>query len=156
MSGSQKLVGWQSESGGRDTLDIIENCLLTILACTWSIQHINVPKLDTEWYWTFGRKIKWAVFTIFFPEYILTHAILEFVMAWNSLHLIKNSKIPSFSIKLPWLFRFFCHNTFSDLETGDRLPDWTLTHSYFANMGGFFVEEHGSKNNTLEKDRKGS
>jgi hypothetical protein len=155
MSRGQKLVGWQSDSGGRDTLDIIENCLLTILACTWSIQHLNVPELGTEWYWTLGTKIKWAVFTIFF---ILAHAILEFSMAWNSLFLIKNSETPTFHIKLPRLFRYFCHSGPSDLENGDKLPDWTITHSYFANMGGFYLfkEDRSRKNLMSSEDRDGS
>jgi hypothetical protein len=157
MSTNQQLVGWQSDSGGRDTLDIIENSLLTILACTWSIQHLNVPKLDTEWYWTLATKIKWAVFTVFFPEFILAHAILEFIMAWNSLKLFENSE--HFHVKAPRLFRCFCHSeNSSDLEKGTPSTDWTLTHSYFANMGGFYlVEEDRSETSSKSKeDRKGT
>jgi hypothetical protein len=85
MSGDQKLVGWQSDSGGRDIFDIIESSLLTILACTWSIQHLNVPNLGTEEHWIPGTKIKWAVFTIFFPEFIPAHAILEFILSWHGI-----------------------------------------------------------------------
>ena len=177
MSGNQKLVGWQLASGGRNTLDIIENCLLTILACTWSIQHLNVPKRDTEWYWILGTKIKWAVFTVFFPELILAYAILEFIMAWKSLKSFKKIR-SELLVERPWVFQlykkpvrwFLCicnaKGSSSDPEKGIQSllhciwhpkskkglqgskppkPDWTLTHTYFANMGGFYLIEEEPK-----------
>lgn len=38
MAAGEAVVGWQANPGRRGTLTIIENCLFTIIACTWSVQ----------------------------------------------------------------------------------------------------------------------
>lgn len=37
-------VNFVASPGMRGSLDILWSCLFTILACTWSIQHLNVPE----------------------------------------------------------------------------------------------------------------
>ncbi|KUJ06243.1 uncharacterized protein LY89DRAFT_557241, partial [Mollisia scopiformis] len=93
---------------------IIENCIFTILACTWSLQHLNIPNLDDKFWSKILRKCKWAVLTIFFPEFLMAHAIFEFVKP-------------------------------------DDTFEWKLTHSYYANMGGFrlYTREDPPKTLTL-------
>jgi hypothetical protein len=160
MSGNQELVGWQSDSGGRDTLDIIENCLLTIFACTWSIQHLNVPRLGASFLEKLRTKAQWAVCTMFFPEFILAHAILELVMAGNSLLLLSERQ----PVNPPRWFHYIWRSVEKkahDLENGQQVPskfDWTLTHIYFANMGGFYLTGEDVSDNKLksEKDWKGN
>jgi len=156
MSNNEELVGWQSDSGGRDTLDIIENCLLTIVACTWSIQHLNVPRRGASTWTKLRTKVKWAVFTIFFPEVFLAHAILELVMAWNDFSLLREKQPqhvdPPWWVRSSWGLRCLKR---SDLESGHKdqtlAVKWTLTHTYFANMGGFYLVEPDRS----EKDKKG-
>lgn len=36
-------AGWQPNPDRRGTLGIVESCLFTVFACTWSFQHLNVP-----------------------------------------------------------------------------------------------------------------
>ncbi|KAK0707272.1 hypothetical protein B0H67DRAFT_647464 [Lasiosphaeris hirsuta] len=65
----------------RSTLGILWNCLSIIILCTWSIQHLNVPRIRGDpgnfrqrilWsildLWT---KLKWMILTILVPEYLL-------------------------------------------------------------------------------------
>jgi len=157
MSGNQELVGWQSDSGGRGTLDIIENCLLTIVACTWSIQHLNVPRRRDSFWKILGTKLKWASFTMLFPEFILAHAILELVMAGNGLSSLAEKQ----HVNPPRWCRYFWHfkSNASDPENGHRaqIPseDWTLTHIYFANMGGFYLVGNDRPDNKLESGKDG-
>ncbi len=74
-------VGWQSSPGRRGTLDIIISCMTTIFACTWSIQHLNVPgRNDTSWT-NLARGAKWMAITILLPEFTLAHAVFELDMA---------------------------------------------------------------------------
>lgn len=158
MNASQTLVGWQSNPDTRGTLDIIENCLLTILACTWSIQHLNVPRRGDGSLKILGRKAKWAVFTILFPEFILANAVLELVMAINDL-----SRFSSHCANPPWWFHYIPHfkTKASDQESNQPAPleyRWTLTHIYFANMGGFYLTDKDTPYNKLkcEIDGKGN
>ncbi|KAI8629518.1 hypothetical protein F5Y19DRAFT_464619 [Xylariaceae sp. FL1651] len=153
MEPKDTVVGWQAGPGRRGTLTIIENCLFTIIACTWSIQHPNVPRLDEAWWRTLLRKCKWAIFTLFFPEFIMAHAILEFVMAKEDMKLL--DKEGHLDNNPPWFFRYSrqplasCNDTEAirgepSLVSGDvgqQEVKWTLTHCYFANMGGFYIRD---------------
>ncbi|KAI0418917.1 hypothetical protein F5X98DRAFT_96117 [Xylaria grammica] len=160
MDSEGVAVGWQSSPGRRGTLTIIENCLFTIIACTWSIQHPNVPGLGEAGWRTLIRKCKWTVFTLFFPEFLMAHAILEFVMA------VENMKsldiLGHLHDSLPWFYRRVRRHPLNsdDMETGRvksaSVPGgagqsevkWTLTHCYFANMGGFYIRDDDQPSST--------
>jgi len=70
----QEFVGWVDLSDTRGTFDILSNCLLTIVACTWSVLHLNLPDHEDSYWRKLLRKLKWTIVTIFFPEFILAHA----------------------------------------------------------------------------------
>ncbi|KAI1172758.1 hypothetical protein F4777DRAFT_581613 [Nemania sp. FL0916] len=157
MASKDAAVGWQASPSRRGTLDIIENCLFTIIACTWSIQHLNVPRLHEAWRPGLLRKCKWAIFTIFFPEFLMAHAIVEFVTAVEDMRLLEEKGLLEDSF--PWLYRLFwrspnCSND-EEARKSKRLPAtgdareqevrWTLTHCYFANMGGFYIRDTTSQ-----------
>lgn len=163
---SEEAVGWQTGGCYRGTLDIVSTCLSTIIACTWSIQHLNIPATDDSGWEKFKRKMKWMIITVLFPELILIHAMFEFHMAWTALRLMGKEKK---SVEWPWWFRNpplswlpYCRQYLDlkdenlespdveDLESRDaKIPGnqvgkdelkktkWTLAHCYFANMGGF-------------------
>jgi hypothetical protein len=71
------FVGWVSEGDTRATWDILTSCLLTIMACTWSVLHLNLPDQEDGSWCKIRRKLKWTVVTVFFPEFILAHAASE-------------------------------------------------------------------------------
>lgn len=156
ISGDEE-VGWQSGSCYRGTWDIVSTCLSTIIACTWSIQHLNIPATDDGRWKKGGRKVKWMMITVLFPELVLIHAMLEFYMAWSALRLMgKEQK----SVEWPWWAQM---PSFSWLPSHCRDPDakdkdpesqdgtdesgkrWTLTQCYFANMGGFIYTAKGKR-----------
>lgn len=134
---NDQLVGWQGGIGRRSTWNIISNCLSTIIACTWSVQHLNIPSpADTLWkrWW---RSFKWMIITILFPELIIIHAIFEVQMAWQAFQLMRrNGK----NVELPWWMRRpSWRNPPGKARTHDR--KWTLTHCFYGNMGGFCYGE---------------
>ena len=113
----------------RGTLDILWSCLFTIIACTWTIQHLNVPEQmdretrDLSWYKTLRRNVrglmktlKWMLVTIVAPEYILGKAGADFYAAYESKQQMKS---------------------YADLDDAE----WSLTHAFFANMGGFVLPQ---------------
>ncbi|KAI1820387.1 hypothetical protein F4861DRAFT_69781 [Xylaria intraflava] len=104
MAAETSTVGWQASPDRRGTSTIIENCLFTIFACTWTVQHLNVPELDEKWWPVFLRQLKWTVITLFFPEFIMTHAILESMMAVENMRELENMEL--LDDNSPWFFRY--------------------------------------------------
>ena len=104
--------GWVSPPNERGTLDIVENCLLTIILCSWSALCLNVPPPKKN-NWSFTRlRINWMVFTIFFPEVVVAFAGEQWESACQSVEDFK---------KLGY-------------------PQWTMRHAFFADMGGFHLK----------------
>ena len=163
-------VGWQAGGHQRGTWAIISNCLSTIFACTWTIQHLNVPgkrTSDSKWDLKF-RSCKWMLFNILFPEFIVLRAAFELLMAMKALNqMAENGK----DVAYPWwyhrhlslstlvrqflgLWRSF-RGTPSSSDPHDgrdsekQEPDedrkWTLTQCFFANSGGFYYEDRASQ-----------
>jgi hypothetical protein len=149
-------------------LSIIKTCAATIFACTWTIQHLNVPATnDGEWR-RFFRACKWMLVTVLLPEFILAHAILELVLAIRSMESKKAPPLvgrdpsqgeirveyPAWMPVIPAFVTAWSAirseslwvNTIETqaFDEGQTCPErpsrkytWTLTHAYFANMGGF-------------------
>jgi hypothetical protein len=171
---SKPWVGWQLSPARRGTFDILQTCILTILACTWSVLHLNVPAPREKYSRKLKRKILSTVVTIFLPEVILAHAIVERRMAVDSLAEIR--KIQDIDLcYMPWSWRGLCASASKTLYrvlcccTGKRSRaeavsdrglesqpshsnrddsgresrvEWTLTHSYYLNMGGLRLRGH--------------
>jgi hypothetical protein len=161
MPESDASVEWQGSPGRRGTLTILWSCLITVLACTWSIQHLNLPgPRDGPWAQML-RKCKWAAITLLFPEFIMAHAIYELAMAIHDLGKLEARRARTVEpwwlklaqgkqVKPPaWLTRVLCccclgreaQVELHRKEEGQaEQHPWTLTHCYLANMGGFSVD----------------
>ena len=131
----------------RGTLDILWSCTFTLFICTWTVQHLNIPrqrrviassKLQSL-KWTFQSiqyRSKWMIFSLIFPEVLVGQEFQEWVLAQRSYEDLKEQ------------------STIDDSE-------WSLTHAFFANMGGFVLnikEDSGpvtSGNNPVRKSVEG-
>ena len=155
---TERLVPWQPNPSRRGALAILESCIFTIVACTWSIQHLNVPAPDDRPSAQIWRKIWAAVLTVLLPETMLSLAIVERAAAIQSLQKLKNdpdSKIDDLEVLDPWTWRLAVASLWARLrnlicccsvqapdsaEAGIEMHEtrvkWTLKHSYYANMGG--------------------
>ncbi|KUI73049.1 hypothetical protein VM1G_08193 [Cytospora mali] len=138
----------------------MSNCLSTIIACTWSVQHLNVPGSQRDgklsrWL----RSVKWMIITILFPELMIIHAVFELIMAVQALRMMEQSgkfverpwwlqqfSLSSLPKQLSSLLKGLKHKEASDSESQTvDVPKWTLTHCYFANMGGFYYKYKGQR-----------
>lgn len=128
----QDLYNFVSAPNIRSTLDIFWTCLTTIIACTYTVLHLNIPEQrdgrDTckqGWRATLRRSVKWrwkatklsliwTVITILGPEVYTGLAIDDIIDAKRTLRHL------------------------SDLPP-DKIPisGWTLAHAHYINMGGF-------------------
>ena len=142
------LVGWQANPSRRGTLEIVWNCALTIFACTWSIQHLNLPAPEDGALKRFLRKVGWAVWTILFPEFLLALGGAELCTALQSMKSLKGCgkfriRAPDLKYYVRWLLP---NKPKRDAESGEESdpeheqePEWTLEHSYYAMMGGYLL-----------------
>ena len=97
-----------------------------IIACTWTIQHLNVPEQRNgrdsgrvgglKWKLKgFLQSIKWMVITMLAPEFIMGMACYD----------------------LLWGMK--CDRKLRRFASQDQVP-WTLAHTHYANMGGFAIQ----------------
>lgn len=155
-----KVVGWQPNPNRRGALSILESCIFTIIACTWSIQHLNVPapwETAPEIRW---RRIRHALMTLLMPEIVLAHAIVERAAAIQSLKELRDAEIEDLEVcYVPWSWRrsmswlrqwlrrtLICRSgrvlgseevpAQNEVEIEPARVKWSLLHSYYANMGG--------------------
>ena len=171
-------IGWENGPTQRGTLTLVWSCMSTVIASTWTILHLNIPgRYDGVWL-KIGRKTKWMLITILFPEFIFSKALSELQMAVDDLYAMKEkgavtgwdvefgSSLEFLRKVIHFLERPFSPNAISrttkntndsstatppkasetntvvhpsthsydPASSGARV--WTLTHSYFANMGG--------------------
>jgi hypothetical protein len=124
-TGPSTTVNFVSSADKRGTIDILFSCLFTIIACTWTVQHLNVPEQregrDPGWLgnikWTMKRtwtSTKWMLLTVLAPELLLAKNMAD---------------LDSVNINIVKLQEFAAQ---------DGVP-WTRVHSLFANMGGFVI-----------------
>ena len=123
----------------RGTLDIAWSCLFTIISCTWTIQHPNIPwqrehfrpgalnwltwKLSN--YFVF---LWWFLGTIIAPEYLLTKYLDDYIQAKRGA------------------------KKFAQLASDDNV-EWTPSHHQFARMGGFVMRTHVASFSTQYSDK---
>ena len=150
-SSPRSHVTWVSPPAVRGTMDIIFSTFSVLLICTWAIQHLSVPPHKTH-FWNHKivkdarysaflddarfnyTKLKWMGMSLLAPEYILAKALSEFLAAHDSrrqfVELQAAHKLPKQPVEWPG-------ESESSKLLGKR--EWTTTHGYFANMGGFIL-----------------
>lgn len=122
---TEGLHSFVSAPNVRGTLDILWSCLATIIACTYTVLHLNIPEQRDErdrdrgwrgnmkWWWKSMRtNINWTLITILAPEWYSGTAIQELTLLRN-LQGLPKAQHPA--------------------------RGWTLAHVFFVNMGGFRI-----------------
>ncbi|KAF8315085.1 uncharacterized protein EI90DRAFT_3088906 [Cantharellus anzutake] len=92
----------------RTMWSMVYSCLLTIFACVWTALHPEVPEQYSAWSFERGSRNLEMILTLVSPELAVRAAWTEFSKAWR----------------------------ISQKCAG--IQGWTLTHSYFVIMSGFF------------------
>lgn len=126
---AEGLHNFVSAPNVRGTLDILWSCLATILACTYTVLHLNIPeqrdeqdrkagwKGNMKWWWKGTRtSIDWTLIIVLAPERYFGTAIQELIEAKRLL--LDLQRVPK--IQHP-------------------ARGWTLAHAFFVNMGGFRI-----------------
>lgn len=128
-SGSE-TVSYVSSPNTRGTLNIVWSCLFTIISCTWTVQHPDVPSTrqrehypEGKWGWLTWKLERWEyasawfLVTIIAPEILLAKHLGDLRDAQA---LMKD---------------------FKKVAMEDDVQ-WTHTHCMFAVMGGFVMRSN--------------
>ncbi|KAI9782805.1 MAG: hypothetical protein M1839_004556 [Geoglossum umbratile] len=107
----------------RGTIDVLWNSFFTAALCIRAVQRLNVPPQEPQpatWAQKLARKLdppklKWMFITLLAPEFLLGKAVVERLSAKCSYEKIRH-----------W----------AEIDG----VDWSVAHSYLANMGGFVIQ----------------
>ncbi|KAI8629832.1 hypothetical protein F5Y19DRAFT_464492 [Xylariaceae sp. FL1651] len=116
-SSTPNHYSWVPSSDTRGTLDIVWPCLTTIALCLWSMLHLNLPAKDDTIRTQCLRRLRWTFLSILCPEMPILFAFAQLSSARQSVEEMK---------KLP------------------NPPEWSITHGFYADSGGFIFEAVGS------------
>ncbi|CAM6123449.1 unnamed protein product [Calypogeia fissa] len=98
-----------SAPNSRGTLQLLWSCVFTLITCTWTVQHVDIPRPEDEKK-PIGDKVWMTLVTLLAPEYLVGKAFEDLVRARESVK-----------------------------KMGEQFPNWTLTHAFFAEMGGYIL-----------------
>lgn len=111
------ITSWQSSPNSRGSFDIIWSCLKTIALCAWVSVCINVPTSERRSGEHVRDKFHFVLLTLSGPELIFMLAFGQYLSARRSV------------------------KSFADLG----YKEWTLTHAFYADMGGIVIQPRGWK-----------
>ncbi|KAG2034689.1 hypothetical protein BDR03DRAFT_1013146 [Suillus americanus] len=125
-----------SSSHTRTLWDILSSCGITLFACTWTAIHPDIPGKDEGVAAIFLRRLLLMVMAFLAPEFAVAWAACQYIHARRFVKDCENVDNISDSSKIS-----------SAVFTG-----WTLTHGFFADMGGFVLYVNGELRAILTPD----
>ncbi|EUC41707.1 hypothetical protein COCMIDRAFT_40165 [Bipolaris oryzae ATCC 44560] len=129
-------VGFVHEDNECDTISLLISCFATLGLCVYSAVHLNIPRKGEGNYQVLLRELQWCFLGLFAPELILYTAWRQLASARQLCHEIENSTM------------------LTESHMGDPKTSWTITHGFYASMGGFAIELDNTdhRNPTLFND----
>ncbi|KAF8312757.1 uncharacterized protein EI90DRAFT_3092902 [Cantharellus anzutake] len=106
----------------RTMWSIVYGCLLTVFACVWTAAHPDIPEPSNSIWPPRKSRIGLMGISLVSPEAILATACYQFLLSWR---ISKKYKM---------------------------VEGWTLTHSYFVAMDGFFDPSKGGQGKAVDPD----
>lgn len=137
---SSAEVNYVSSCNVRGTLDILWSCTFTLFICTWTVQHLNIPRQRigsskrSLWgtFSTFAKsswpKTKWMIVTLVLPELLVGRAVQD----WMAARISSHDKRMKYCARLDGTV-------------------WAIEHGFYANMGGFIVTVNSKVQENLRK-----
>lgn len=144
----------------RTLWDIIWSCGITLFACAWTAMHPNIPGMNEKKLAIFFRRILIMFTMLIAPELILTWASLQLYSAlaakkqFNGALGARPAKAhdKNSDLELPLRGRFLESSGSSNAYRPAEFEEWTVTHGFFAWMGGFMLYVDREPRATLTPD----
>ena len=106
--------GFVQDPNGRGTLTILLSCLAVLFLNTWTVLHLNVPPYKSPWR-NYMHKCKWWIIALICPDGLAVSSAEQWRNARHSVKALQKT--------YPW---------------------WTITHGFYAEMGGYRVVSDAS------------
>ena len=103
-------LGFVPEPDGRGTFGILWSSLAVLFLNTWTVLHLNIENPDINFWQSVLHKLEWITIATIAPEFISLGAVDDYDSAKTLQRIMKG-----------------------------RVHWWTVTHGYYANMGGYKV-----------------
>ncbi|KAG2147719.1 uncharacterized protein EDB93DRAFT_1103997 [Suillus bovinus] len=130
-----------SPSDTRTLWDILLSCGLTLFACTWTAIHPNIPGVNDGVVLIIFYRLCLMVVALFIPEFMTIWAMAQFHYAQRAAMDFNRG----FGAQ-----RAQSHSDDQAICQSERaVTEWTLTHGFFALMGGFVLYVKGEPRATL-------
>lgn len=139
-----------SSCNTRTLLDILSSCGLTLFACTWTAIHLDIPGMDEGIVAITFRHLLLMVIAFLAPE---------FVVAWAAWQLLCARQVAKDFNDITHAQHYDDHRavwqrTLAAVSLGDipirsSAAGWSLTHGFFAQMGGFVLYVDDKRRATL-------
>ncbi|KAG1781120.1 hypothetical protein EV702DRAFT_644763 [Suillus placidus] len=147
----------------RTLWNILLSCGLTLFACTWTAIHPNIPGMDEGKLAITSRRLCIMVIALIAPELMITWATRQFLSAREAANAF-NDEFCADRAKTHGDDRDTSEGTvtlvndISGASESSGAPrhaefkGWTITHGFFAWMGGFMLYVDGKPRATLTPD----
>ncbi|KAG1848971.1 hypothetical protein DFJ58DRAFT_889592 [Suillus subalutaceus] len=146
----------------RTLWDILLSCWLTLFACTWTAIHPDVPRMDEGKVAITFRRLLLMVMALLGPEFVISWAAWQFLCArqvakdFNDAFDAQRSQ-PHEDCQVVWqgepeILLLDDISNSSKSSSASSSARWTLTHGFFAWMGGFMLYVDGKPRATLTPD----
>jgi hypothetical protein len=116
LSKERLVSGFVQDPNGRGTFSILWSCLAVLLLNTWTVLHLNIPPHQSPWR-NYLHKVKWWIIALICPDGLAVSSCEQWRNARTSVKALKKA--------YPW---------------------WTITHGFYAEMGGYRVEQDAGNN----------
>ncbi|KAK4184543.1 hypothetical protein QBC35DRAFT_455175 [Podospora australis] len=123
---SDLAPSWVLEPDGRGTFGILRSCIITLALCVYTAIHLNIPGAEDAKTTVYLRKAKWVVIAMFAPELVV-------YVAW-----CQRQEARWFYKEITKALVYFEQTT--PAPKIRRNHTWTMTHSWYAYMGGFSLD----------------
>ncbi|KIK91058.1 hypothetical protein PAXRUDRAFT_650967 [Paxillus rubicundulus Ve08.2h10] len=107
----------------RSIWSIILSCLVSLVACSWNAVHPNIPGVDERWWTILFRRLGIMALVAIAPELLLVWVFQQFTSAGMAAKAFNEWRATS--------------------DKGNQFEEWSRTHGFFAEMGGFQLYFNG-------------
>lgn len=153
---------WQPEPSTRGTWSILSVCIITTSLCVWTAVHLNIPPSNQK-YAQSWRKLYWLGVGLFAPEMVAYTAWYQRLATAKGLQDIRKAAGHKPTVSwlkkiLDWFHRRDLYEVHAGGKSGGQelptpnLPcqnEWTMTHAFYAYMGGFALDSTGANGPVL-------
>ncbi|KAG2338838.1 hypothetical protein BDR05DRAFT_1003916 [Suillus weaverae] len=126
----------------RTLWNIISSCGLTLFACAWTAIHPDIPRVDEGVFWHTFRRLHFMMVMLLAPEGITAFAAWQFFSARQAAKDF-NDAFGAQCAQPHCDHRAICRSKtlLGDIPNSSRSSSagWTVTHGFFALMGGFVL-----------------